>query len=85
MTNPAKTLKDILAIIHKDVLAIKRGRQDGRIDPADALTLTRYASALDDIVKNTEKEKEKLKKDFSKLDTDALIQAYKEEKNGNKS
>jgi len=80
MGTPAKTLKDILGIIARDVLAIKRGRPDGRIDPGDALTLTRYASALDDIVKNTEKEKEKLKKDFSKFNTEDLIKEFQKEK-----
>jgi len=80
MANPAKTLKDILAIIGKDVKRIKTIAKTSQLDPQDALTLTRYAAALDDIATREEKTKEQLKRQFKGLKTEELIKAFQESK-----
>ena len=79
MANPSKTLKGILLAIDKDVKLIKSLGRKSKLDPSDAQTLCRYASTLDAIVKTTEKDKEKAKKDLEKLSTDELIAQYEKE------
>lgn len=79
MANPSKTLANILAVIDKDVKRIKRAGRDLQLEPEDALTLTRYAAALDSIVKSTEKESEKAKRQLEKLPTEKLIEEYQKE------
>ena len=80
MANPSKTLSNILAVIDKDVKRIKRAGRNTQLEPQDALTLTRYASALDSIVKSTEKEVERTKKQLEALPTEELIKLYQEKK-----
>jgi len=80
MADAGKILNQILGLIDKDVKKIKRVYKDKQLDPADALTLTRYASTLSDIAHVKEKETEKAKKELSKLPTDKLIEEYLKEK-----
>ena len=80
MADSSKTLKAILGIISADVKRIKKLSRTAQLPSEDALTLTRYASALDGIEKSAEKEKEALKKKLKNLDTKKLIEEYNKEK-----
>jgi hypothetical protein len=75
-----KILASILNLIDKDVKSIKKLSKDHQLDPADALTLTRYAATLDNILESKDKESAKAKKDLSKLSTEELIAQYQQEK-----
>jgi len=80
MSNPSRTLDEIIKLIDKDVKLIKKGNKIKQLDPADAYTLCRYASALDGIISAKEKERNSAKKELEKLSTDELIKKYEEEK-----
>lgn len=79
MAKASQTLARILNTIDRDTKRIKRLGTQSQLQPADALTLCRYASALDAIVKTSEKEAEKTKEQLKKLDTEALIAEYQKE------
>lgn len=87
--DPSKTLAKILQIISEDVSRIKKNQAQARLvaddgifpnlAPAEALTLSRYASTLDSIVEGKEKEKAKTRKDLEGLSTDELIKEYEKQ------
>lgn len=79
MADATKTLNNILSIIERDTLRIQEISNELKLEPQDALTLTRYASVLDQIVKSSEKEKEKIKNQFKAMNTDDLIAEFKKE------
>ena len=88
MSNPSKTLEAILKLIDRDVKAIKKDQvtKDAvtkktkitKLDPADALTLSRYATTLSNISDEQDKSKEKEKQKLDKLTTEQLIELYKQ-------
>ena len=80
MANPAKTLKKILAAIDKDAARIKRTGMTSQLTPADAQTLSRYVSALSNIVEESEKIQKKNKNELNKLTMYELINQYNREK-----
>ena len=77
MASPKFILANILTAIGRDARRIKRIGASRVLDSVEALTLTRYASTLDAIIKGSEKEKDKMKQQLNSLDTDKLIEEYK--------
>lgn len=73
-----KLYRDILRLIARDIKVIKRNK--GQLSPADALTLSRYASTLQGIQENQEKAEGKKVRDLEKLPTDELVKLYLEGK-----
>ncbi len=79
MANPSKTLSKILSTIQKDVNKISKLAKVQQLTPSEAKTLCQYASTLHDIIEVKEKDQQQAKKKLDKLDTNTLIDMYKDE------
>lgn len=80
MANPSKTLNSILLVIDRDVKRIKKLGRLEKLDPVDALTLSRYVSSLSNVISEKEKEDKKAINAANKLSVDELYALYKGEK-----
>ena len=76
--NPSEILAKILSIIDEDVQHISDGNTKKQLEAAVALTLTRYAATLNEIVKSNERETQRLKQSYAAMPTEDLIKAFQE-------
>jgi hypothetical protein len=84
MADAKKLLDNSLKIVAKDIRAINKESRKGKLDPATALTLTRYLGALDSIVKQNSKEEQDERKRVSELTDEQLRAMAAEVVNGKK-
>lgn len=65
--NPRALLDDVIGLIEDDLKHIKKAAKSRALDPEEALTLSRYSKALLDIVKDSDTDEAKMKKNLGKL------------------
>ena len=70
MIDPRIALDEIVALISRDIAAIKES--PGKLDHQDALDLVRYSGALLDVINRIDIEKKEEKDKLSKLTGDEL-------------
>lgn len=80
MRKADKTLKSVLSLIDVDVKIIKKSWRHQQLPEEVALTLTRYASTLKNIIEQDEKEDEKKKQQYKKLTTAEIAELVLQER-----